>query len=153
MTFTSTAPMSNLGNVWMVEECGCFYGTKSTDGSEFAGSPADQHSFLTQTTLGRGRLFIARLFLAWRCMRSLVSPEFGPEMLVLLPELFELLNLFPELLVLFFKRSKAIEYLLFGWLRQRHNQTRRDGLRSGDHPSKMNSFACCIDLLHYSYGS
>ncbi|GAA0452422.1 hypothetical protein GCM10008985_05130 [Halococcus dombrowskii] len=72
--------------------------------------------FVVLVPIGRGRLFIAWLFLAWRSMRSLVPPEFGPEMLVLLPELFELLNLFPKLLVLFFKRSKAVEYLLFGWL-------------------------------------
>ena len=49
-------------------------------------------------------------------MRSFVPPEFSSETLVFFTELFELLNLFLKLLILFFKCSKAVEYLFFAWL-------------------------------------
>jgi hypothetical protein len=49
-------------------------------------------------------------------VRSLVPPELGFEALVLLTEFFELFDLFSKLLILFLKRSKAVEYLFFGGL-------------------------------------
>jgi hypothetical protein len=99
-------------------------------------------------------------------MWSLVPSDLGSEPLVLLTELLvflaKLLILFAEFFVFFseffvflssfleflFQVSKMSEDLFFGGLRRSHEQTRRDGLRPGDHPSKARLLACCIDLRH-----
>ncbi|ELY62524.1 hypothetical protein C492_08010 [Natronococcus jeotgali DSM 18795] len=85
---------------------------------------------------GRRLSTVGLVFTRW-CMRSFVPPELGSEALILLAEFFDF----------FLQISKLFEKLFFGRLR-RHEQARRDGLQFGDHPSKMHSFARCIDLLH-----
>jgi hypothetical protein len=65
------------------------------------------------------------------------------------PELLILTELFDLLL----KRSKACEDFLFGSVGRSHKQARRDDLRTGDHPSKVHSFACCKHIRQYSGGS
>jgi hypothetical protein len=113
--------------------------------------------FVVLVPTGRGRLLLVRLVLARWCVRPFVPSQPASEALVLFTELLilftELLILFTELFDLFLKRSKACEDFLFGSVGRSHEQARRDGLRTGDHPSKVHSFACCNHIRHQSGGS